>query len=880
MGGITTAPKTSPAHSPARRLVRVSSQTAVLPVDGITGIMVEVQDEYNNPVPGVTVNFFRNETRTPGNSYPNGELLQSSAVSGADGRASVSLKTAGAGFYFIDAVIHAYTTTFAYSASSSGSIMILDHTPSGSDYRVTATLKDGLGNVSVGNPVIFNTSDGNLSLPNPNSTVGDGTAIITLNVSNANGTRITNIQIKNSTINPANIRWNITWNTINNITVTAKSGYVFNSRDISTDVSTTSCVRYGTSPGNYGNINCDTGAESSSHLVSLNNLVQNTPYYFIVNSSPPGGQSVNSTEYMFVTEGTGDYTLPGSITNLTNVTWPLFIRWTRDDPEDADFDYVEIMIDDVIVLPPAGIVAKGIKSFNAIFLMPNSTHNISIRTVDTSGNANETWVTQNTSTRSLLTYLFDYTISVGQGNIANWSCAQNGTDGDASAQFDTTQNLTEDRHNYTNVTRNITTVGNISNWANMKNDSDEGAFANFTEWGTFSSTWYRWGFNTTVESWTHAWTGTGGTYTTTNGWQTGDGVPAGSVFSQMTGKGKSITRTSTWTSPSFIWIGGTPTTATLNVSFKVQTYTNAAPGTYYVVLVKPDSSTSEIYPHAAYSATSVWAYKLNNSITPGDFTQSGNYQLQLVSTQVAGSSGATSLTRTIQVRWDEPNITLYTTTNSMNITTYTDPVPVNDIYYLEINYSRDSNDTYNIYIWNGSQWNNRTSLNATPGTWNSTYYTLQIGENNSGNVTIRYLDQNASGTSPGNLSIDYQRIHGYTPGTPGNYYLNVTTNTTGIPNASSQVLQVRYNVSVNEDNFTLQVYNNTTSGWDNKSTLNQTALTLLNITLESNYLLPDGYYSPGNVSDLSRYYMLVRYLGINASKPGKLYLDYQRVNSS
>jgi len=156
---------------------------------------------------------------------------------------------------------------------------------------------------------------------------------------------------------------------------------------------------------------------------------------------------------------------------------------------------------------------------------------------------------------------------------------------------------------------------------------------------------------------------------------------------------------------------------------------------------------------------------------------------------------------------------------------------------------------------------------------------LNTGDYNGGIPRIRYINENPAGTSRGNLSIDYQRIHGYTPGIPGGYHMDIRTNTSGIPDAVNQKLQLMYNAT--GDNFTLQLYNGSSFLWDNKETLNKSAITMVEVPLTMDYLLSDGNFGPYTVNNLPRYYVLVRYLdNRNAGPGGKLYLDYQRVSSS
>ena len=108
----------------------------------------------------------------------------------------------------------------------------------------------------------------------------------------------------------------------------------------------------------------------------------------------------------------------------------------------------------------------------------------------------------------------------------------------------------------------------------------------------------------------------------------------------------------------------------------------------------------------------------------------------------------------------------------------------------------------------------------------------------------------------------------------GSYQLNVTTNTTDIPDASIHTLELRYNVS--GDNFTVQLWNG--SSWNNRTTLNDTSLSYRNITLYPEELIFNGTLA-GNAGSINKSYSLVRYLDLNASveQQGMLYLDYQRI---
>ncbi|VVB55883.1 Uncharacterised protein [uncultured archaeon] len=455
-------------------------------------------------------------------------------------------------------------------------------------------------------------------------------------------------------------------------------------------------------------------------------------------------------------------------------------------------------------------------------------------------------------------YVFDF-LNI-TGIVTDFENSRSASDGGASAAFyENGTTSIPDSDNYTYVTDNIATNGTIINWANMQ--SNESAYATLAEEANTVNTTYWWGFNTTTESWTYAWAGSGGTVTA--GW-INDGNAAGGIFSKLTTTSYSPrTRTSTWTSPAFTWNGGIPSSAGLYFDWRVRTYTGALPGNYYVQLVKPDASIVQIYPTTPFSATASWSPK-STSLSESDFSQSGNYRIKLLATLNTQGTGGT---QTVEIRWDNPSITLGTTTYSLNITTDTALVPGADIQYLEMNYSKTADDNYAVYIFDGYNWNNRGTLDST--TWTVFNYTLTSDEYNGGAPRVRYIDQNPSGSTQGNLHVDYQRIHGITTGIPSVYHLNITTNTSDIPRTSNHILQIRYNIS--GDNFTLQLWNGTS--WNNRTILNDTSLSYRNVTLLSDELI---FYS--NAGGINKYYTLVRYLDMNsATQQGTLYLDYQRI---
>ncbi|MFA0823650.1 MAG: PGF-pre-PGF domain-containing protein [Methanomethylovorans sp.] len=87
-----------------------------------------------------------------------------------------------------------------------------------------------------------------------------------------------------------------------------------------------------------------------------------------------------------------DTTAPASVTELEAGVGSSWINWTWTNPTDEDFNYATVYIDNAFV------TNTSTGYYNLTSLSEGTTHIISTRTVDTSGNINSTWVNDSAST--------------------------------------------------------------------------------------------------------------------------------------------------------------------------------------------------------------------------------------------------------------------------------------------------------------------------------------------------------------------------------------------------------------------------------------------------------------------------------------------------
>src|SRR5574341_508135 len=89
---------------------------------------------------------------------------------------------------------------------------------------------------------------------------------------------------------------------------------------------------------------------------------------------------------------------PASVINLQNISYvQTYINWTWIDPADADLDHIEVYIDSSL----SENVSKGTLFHSATGFAPDTEHTISTRTVDNSGNINQTRVNHTARTAPL-----------------------------------------------------------------------------------------------------------------------------------------------------------------------------------------------------------------------------------------------------------------------------------------------------------------------------------------------------------------------------------------------------------------------------------------------------------------------------------------------
>jgi len=174
------------------------------------------------------------------------------------------------------------------------------------------------------------------------------------------------------------------------------------------------------STGTVTNRSWDFNDDGEVDSYATNPLVEYTsPGNYSVNltvTGPAGSDSEIKINYITVTP---DITAPASVTNLTNTTYAqTSITWNWTDPADTDFEKVMVYLDGAW----KENVTKGVQTYIATGLTPDTEYIIGTQTVDSTGNVNATIV--NDTARTAPQPPADNTPPASVTNITNTTFAQ------------------------------------------------------------------------------------------------------------------------------------------------------------------------------------------------------------------------------------------------------------------------------------------------------------------------------------------------------------------------------------------------------------------------------------------------------------------------
>jgi len=172
---------------------------------------------------------------------------------------------------------------------------------------------------------------------------------------------------------------------ISNVT---ESGITNSSATIAwdTDELADSLVRYGTASGNY-TLSANDLSLVLGHSIGLIDLIENTTYYYVVNSTDLSGNSAQSAEYNFTTLETPD-TTPPVISNVTEsgiTNSSATIAWDTDELADSLVRYGTASGNYTLSANDLSLVLG--HSIGLIDLIENTTYYYVVNSTDLSGNS-------------------------------------------------------------------------------------------------------------------------------------------------------------------------------------------------------------------------------------------------------------------------------------------------------------------------------------------------------------------------------------------------------------------------------------------------------------------------------------------------------------
>ena len=141
--------------------------------------------------------------------------------------------------------------------------------------------------------------------------------------------------------------------------------------------------------------------------------VSNTLIYVVVDPKNSVSEVNESNNTVFKKFTFVDNTPPNCVSNINFTNGSTWINWIWTNPSDSDFNHTEVHLNGIFIIN----IPAPQSHFNATELLPDTSYELSTRTVDTSGNINQIWV-NNTATTSEVIGDFNNNGYVDIGDVA------------------------------------------------------------------------------------------------------------------------------------------------------------------------------------------------------------------------------------------------------------------------------------------------------------------------------------------------------------------------------------------------------------------------------------------------------------------------------
>jgi hypothetical protein len=213
---------------------------------------------------------------------------------------------------------------------------------------------------------------------------------------------------------------------------------------------------------------------------------------------------------------------------------------------------------------------------------------------------------------------------------------------------------------------------------------------------------------------------------------------------------------SSWTSPSFAWTGGTPAAVAFSMdrAIDLNGLVGLATATWSVHLVDETTPGSRLLVSGSSSSDLGWGTQTATGLGPADIASGHTYHLRVD----IGFSSLLSLVSGFGVNIDDVALSVTPQDQRADGELRVTGVPAGTTHTLEVR-ARTSGDPFSLEVWDGGGWAELGTVSATAPSWQELTRGLSADEWNGGEVRIRARDV---ATGPDDaadvLAVDWARV--------------------------------------------------------------------------------------------------------------------------